>query len=324
MITILVDDRSFVFSRSTLDRHPEFIITRIINSVVDSIDIPSEIEIVDENTYRIDMMPEEFIKHAKYLRTTGLSADAFLFSKQENASIRSDDGIVDNDSVRVVGKVTADVMDVAAVNNVVDINVSDNNIKKDTSVINSDSIRTVDTMGGESSPVTSPRSIFKRVNNVRTGNNLTGGDLTSSLFQSSKQDKQSLDLLKMLENPKPNSKSSTISKSKYVDWSDSVRTDYTHGSGDEYSASNAFVEDSVRLDSTMISDTIDERNYLRNLPVDFTVESTSIVDSSVLNWGKQTDNTEKYKITQRTDEPVSTSSKKKVYRARKIELKTYD
>src|SRR5271156_2618535 len=74
MITILIDDRSFVFSEFTLMRNPEFIITKIVNKTVNKTITSTEnlinniIEIIDPKTFRIDMSPEDFAGIARDLR----------------------------------------------------------------------------------------------------------------------------------------------------------------------------------------------------------------------------------------------------------------
>lgn len=70
MITILVDDRSFIFSENTLKKNPQFIITRIINdnSGGGNIVVPEIIEVIDKKTYRIDTSPEFFAEIARVLR----------------------------------------------------------------------------------------------------------------------------------------------------------------------------------------------------------------------------------------------------------------
>lgn len=69
MITILIDDRSFVFSESTLMKNPDFIITKIIKKVVNPTDLVNNIiEVIDVDTFRIDMSPENFAVIARELR----------------------------------------------------------------------------------------------------------------------------------------------------------------------------------------------------------------------------------------------------------------
>src|SRR5271170_2489438 len=92
MITILVDDRSFVFSEVTLNKNPDFIVTRIINKTIDLTNqvehvISDIVEIIDKHTFRIDMLPDDFVEVARYLRKNAYSnyavaIESLLFQSQ--------------------------------------------------------------------------------------------------------------------------------------------------------------------------------------------------------------------------------------------------
>lgn len=68
MITILVDDRSFVFSNATLKKTPDFVITRLLNAKSTVSNVPNIIEVIDDKTYRIDTSIDTFSKIAEHLR----------------------------------------------------------------------------------------------------------------------------------------------------------------------------------------------------------------------------------------------------------------
>lgn len=70
MIDILVDDRKFVVSRETLNLSPDFLITRLLNGTV-QIEDYSFAQKIDENTFRLDVIPTVFDKILTSLRMKG-------------------------------------------------------------------------------------------------------------------------------------------------------------------------------------------------------------------------------------------------------------
>jgi hypothetical protein len=285
MITILVDDCRFVFSEFTLKKNPDFIVTKIRYGSGDTdITIPEIIEIIDENTYRIDMSPEEFSKLAKYLRKHSYDnyekfIELMLFQGglEKSIDIIRGGNISDNERDKFESKI---------------------GFKPNTNEVQIDhSINT----GRENGL----KSIFEKKTEklVRTDNM---SDFVGSTFESvnkqSDTSNVSVDLMKMLESPSLRAKMNTFQKHNITDVPTAVSV----------SDNNPTI-----LGGGFSNSVKDSDNNVLNSKSD----TSQKIDSDFFNIIQKNNNMESYDIFQKPEKD-NQSKNLRIFKSRKVEFVT--